>query len=313
MNPLVQKLQAQIQLLDNIQASDKGHWGVMTPQNMIEHLGSIFYGSANGTGMSLLLPPDQAAKMKARFFGAYYPFPRNVKMPGTQDAPATPPALKYASLEEAKEKCKAAVDNFLTQHQTNPKQATMHGYFGDLTMEEWLPFHLKHVEHHLMQFGALPAADEKITELEKLLYKVYSKVEVDTPAKWGTLNAQQMVEHLGLVFLLSTGRFGLKYKGTPEEAQQYWEKFQASAAPWKDVFPQRAFGKAKPPRNETMEGSKAQLKETFQGYLDFCEANPDSTNSHFFLGNLTVDQWRQVHVKHLQHHLMQFGVLEEVA
>lgn len=311
MDPLVQKLQAHKQLLDNIQASDKGQWGVMSPQNMIEHLGGLFYGSATSTGMSLMLPPDQAAKMKARFFGAYYPFPRNVKMPGEQET-ATAPALKYASLEEAKEKCAAAIDNFLLQHQTNPKNATMHGYFGDLTMEEWLPFHVKHVEHHLMQFGALPAADEKITALEKLLYKVNSQVEVDTPAKWGTLNAQQMVEHLGLVFLLSTGRFGLKYKGTPEDAQNYWERFQASAAPWRNVFPQRAFGKAKPPRNETMEGSKAQLQETFQGYLAYCEANPDSTNSHFFLGNLTVDQWRQVHVKHLQHHLMQFGVLEEV-
>jgi len=313
MNPLVQKLQDRIQLLDNIQADDKGHWGVMTPQNMIEHLGGLFHGSANGTGMTLMLPPEQAAKMKARFFGAYYPFPRNVKMPGEQESPATAPSLRYTSFEEAKEKCKAAVENFLTQHKTNPTQTTMHGYFGDLTMEEWVPFHLKHVEHHLMQFGALPAADEKINELEKLLYKASSQVTVDTPAKWGTLNAQQMIEHLGLIFLLSTGRFGLKYKGTPEDAQRYWDSFQASGAPWRNVFPQTSFGKAKPPRNETMEGSKAQLQQTFQNYLAYCEANPDSVNAHSFLGNLTIDQWRQVHIKHLQHHLMQFGILEEVA
>lgn len=311
MNPLVQKLQARVQLLDQIQENDKGHWGVMSPQNMIEHLGGLFYGSANGTGMSLLMPADKAAKMKARFFSAYYPFPRNVKMPGSQDAPTTPPSLRYASFDEAKQKCKAAIDNFLSQLQTTPQKATMHGYFGDLTLEEWLPFHLKHVEHHLMQFGALPPADEKITELEKLLYKVYTKVDIDTPAKWGTMNAQQMVEHLGLVFLLSTGRFGLKYKGTAEDAQRYWEGFQVSPAPWKKVFPQVTFGEAKPPRNETMEGSKTQLQQTFQKYLAFCEANPDSVNAHFFLGNLTIDQWRQVHVKHLQHHLMQFGILEE--
>ena len=128
----------------------------------------------------------------------------------------------------------------------------MHGYFGDLTMEEWTAFHIKHLEHHLMQFGALPY-DEKIPQLEKLLYKVTSKIPADAPAKWGKMNVHQMIEHLGLVFVLSTGKFDLPYKGTEADAKKYLEGFQASDNPWREVFPATSFGDPKPPRNATIE------------------------------------------------------------
>jgi len=308
MKPLTKKLQDRIQLFDKIQENDKGQWGIMSPQNMVEHVGGLLYATAMGKNLSqLALPTDQAAKMKNRFFGAYYPFPRNVKMPGTQDKPATAPPLRYASLTEAKEKLQGATKKFITQYEANPAQVLIHGYFGDLTMEEWLQFHVKHVEHHLMQFSALPPADDKISQLEKLLYKINTKVMADSPAKFGKMNAHQMIEHLGLVFLLSTGKFDLPYKGTAADAQKYWKGFQEAEKPWLTVFPQVSFGDPRPPRGATIEASKANLQKTFQKYLAYCEEHPAAINAHFFLGNLTVDQWRQVHVKHLAHHLAQFG------
>ena len=313
MNPLITKLQERVKLFDSLQEADKGQWGIMTPQHMVEHLGMLIYETSIGKGIaSLVIPEDQVAKMKGRFFSAYYPIPKNVKMPGTQDEPTVLFPLRYASLEEAKEKLNGAVTNFLAQYESHPEQVSLHGYFGELTMEEWLAFHIKHMEHHLMQFGVLPAADEKITQLEKLLYKVYTKVSADATAKWGKMNAHQMIEHLGLVFVLSTGKFDLPYKGTTEDAAKYWAAFQEAPAPWKTVFPATSFGEPKPPRAATIEASKAGLQKTFQKYLAYCEANPSAVNSHFFLGNLTVDQWRQVHVKHLEHHLRQFGVLEDI-
>ncbi len=313
MNPLITKLQERVKLFDSLQEADKGQWGIMTPQHMVEHLGMLIYETSIGKGIaSLVIPEDQVAKMKGRFFSAYYPIPKNVKMPGTQDEPTALFPLRYASLEEAKEKLNGAVAKFLAQYESHPAQVSLHGYFGELTMEEWLAFHIKHMEHHLMQFGVLPAADEKITQLEKLLYKVYTKVSADATAKWGKMNAHQMIEHLGLVFVLSTGKFDLPYKGTTEDAAKYWAAFQEAPAPWKTVFPATSFGEPKPPRAATIEASKAGLQKTFQKYLAYCEANPSAVNSHFFLGNLTVDQWRQVHVKHLEHHLRQFGVLEDI-
>lgn len=308
MDSAIQKFQERVQLLDTLTSETKGNWGVMDAQNMVEHIGGIFFGTAKGTtNMSLVLPPEQAARAKAGFFSRYYSFPKGVKMPGAQDQPATAPPHRYASFEEALQKCKAASDLFVQACQANPTVTSVHGYFGDLTMEEWLAFHIKHVEHHLMQFGILPY-DEKIPQLEKFLYKINKGIHADTPTKWGKMNAHQMIEHLGLVFVLSTGKFDLAYKGTEEDAQRYWESFQASNDPWKEVFPPTSFGDPKPPRNPTIEASKAALQKTFRKYLAYCEANPEAINSHFFLGNLSVDQWRQVHVKHLQHHARQFGL-----
>lgn len=308
MNPLIQKFQERVQLLDTITPETKRGWGVMSPQNMIEHLGGLIYATAKGkTGMSLAMPPEKAAQMKARFFTSHYPFPRGVKMPGTADKAPTAPPLRYGSFEEALGKLKAASQSFIQQYQEHPEKASMHGYFGDLTNEEWLAFHIKHLEHHLIQFGALPY-DEKIPQLEKLIYKIGKQVQADTPAQWGKMNAHQMIEHLGLVFVLSTGKFKLKYEGTEEEANGYRDGFAASENPWRDVFPTTSFGDPKPTRNATIKESKAALQKTFKKYLAYCEANPEGINSHHFLGNLTVDQWRQVHVKHLQHHARQFGM-----
>ncbi len=308
MDTLIQKFQERVQLLDTITPATKRQWGVMSPQNMIEHLGGLIYATAKGkTGMTLMMPPEQAAKTKSRFFGSYYPFPKGVRMPGSQDKEPTAPTLRYGSFGEALDKLKAASTLFIQQYQNHPEQASMHGYFGDLTNKEWLAFHVKHLEHHLIQFGALPY-DKKIPQLEKLLYKIGKNVQADTPAQWGKMNAHQMIEHLGLVLVLSTGKFDLPYKGTEEAAKGYWDGFQASENPWKDVFPTTSFGDPKPPRNATIEASKAALQQTFKKYLAYCEANPAAINSHFYLGNLSVDQWRQVHVKHLQHHARQFGM-----
>jgi hypothetical protein len=311
MNPQIEKLKSRVALLGNINSDEKGRWGVMTAQNMIEHLGGVFYSTSLGKTGKLMLAPEQASKLKNRFFSAYYPFPQNVKMPGTQDKPTVAPPHRYASFEEALEKLNSALDKFLEALATTPQKPSIHGYFGYLTMEEWLNFHVKHVEHHLIQFRQLPEMDEKIPKIEKSLYKLRTNITADTPAKWGKMNAQQMVEHLGIVFLLSTGKFNIEYKGTQEDAQKYWEDFVKSPQPWKTVFPTVNFTEPRPTRHETIEASLAELWSTWQKYLTYCEENPEAVNAHFFLGNLPVDQWRQVHVKHFEHHLRQFGIIED--
>lgn len=307
MNPLIEKLQSRLNLLQSLTPDSNRLWGVMSPQNVIEHLGGVFYATAKGGEGKLLLAPEVAAKAKVRFFSSYYPFPKEVKMPGTQDQPTVAPPLKYSSLEEALEKLNNAAHFFLKQCEENPQQTTTHGYFGNLKMDEWVAFHIKHIEHHAMQFELLPR-DEKIPELEKLLYKIKTKIHQDSPAQWGKMNAHQMVEHLGATFVFSTGKFDMPYKGSEEDANQKWEEFLKSDAPWKEVFPDINIGDPRPPRKSTIEESKHSLFKSFYKYLEYCEVNPEAVHPHLAMGDRTVDQWRLIHVKHLQHHLRQFGV-----
>ena len=290
-----------------IESEDQRLWGVMRPQNIIEHLGGTFLFVARGKKGKIVLPPETVPKAKARFFSSYYPFPKNVKMPDSQDKPAKAPPLRFASMEEAREKLHTAVQFFLKKLEDQPEQTATHGYFGDLNMQEWLQFQVKHLEHHLQQFGVIDR-DEKIPELEKLLYKIGQHIQADTPAVWGKMNAHQMIEHLSLVFVLSTGKFDFPYAGTEEEARRNWEGFVQSENPWREVFTPNSFGDPKPPRKATIDESKALLRKSFQNYLAYCEENPDAIHPQYYLGNLTVDQWRQVHVKHLKHHMRQFGM-----
>ncbi len=228
-------------------------------------------------------------------------------MAGTQDQPATLRELRYSSLSEAKEKFSGAVQLFNKNMKDDARLSAIHGYFGKLSGEEWLAFHIKHVEHHLMQFDQL-AFDEKIPVLEKMLYKLGKNIQADTPAKFGKMSAHQMIEHLGMVFLLSTGKFDIPYKGTEEDAVTYQQKFTVSDLPFSDVFPQTSHGDPRPTRHADIEDSKKELQKTFAKYLEHCEGHPDATQPHYYLGDISVELWRQLHVKHVQHHLRQFGM-----
>ena len=68
MQTLIQKLQERLQLLNRIESEDQRLWGVMSPQNIIEHLGGVFVLAAKGKKGKVQLAPDVSSKVKARFF-----------------------------------------------------------------------------------------------------------------------------------------------------------------------------------------------------------------------------------------------------
>ena len=102
--------------------------------------------------------------------------------------------------------------------------------------------------------------------------------------------------------------FNMPYKGSEEQAQKIWTAFEKSDNPWIEVFPNINIGDPRPPRKETIEESKVEMRKSFVKYMNYCENNPDGINPHLTLGNLDVEQWRKVHVKHLRHHGRQFGL-----
>jgi len=102
-----------------------------------------------------------------------------------------------------------SVLHFKGHYQANPTDKVQHPYFGLLTFEEWSNFHLRHIEHHLMQFGLLPypltpEMETNLQVIEAKLQKVYNGLTIDHEAKWGMMNAHNLVEHLSMVFLYAT-------------------------------------------------------------------------------------------------------------
>jgi oxepin-CoA hydrolase/3-oxo-5,6-dehydrosuberyl-CoA semialdehyde dehydrogenase len=141
-------------LLMSISEDAVPKWGVMRPQNMIEHVSVTFAISNGKINATVITPPEKIESRKTRFFQAETPFPHGVIAPGTN--PGQPNPLRYASLEEAKSILQQHIERFFKLYAENPDATPSHPFFGPLTQTEWLLFHVKHLRHHLTQFGLLP-------------------------------------------------------------------------------------------------------------------------------------------------------------
>ena len=292
------------------------NWGLMSAQHMVEHLSQLFLLSTGKWGKEFKGEAAKAAKMKANFFSVRYPFPKSIAMPGAKKGEL--PKLSCDNLDAAKALLKESAQKYTAHYATNPADEALHPYFGMLSYADWNNFHDRHIHHHLMQFGLLPEPltpemESHLTQIGQKLQTVYKEVTPDLKAKWGRMNAHQMVEHLALIFIYSTGKFGVPFKGDEAAAKKLWIPFTKTANPIKTVIPQSNIaGDPKPVRNETMEGSKRALKKAFAKYQHYCKENPDAITPHGHLGNITTAQWIFVHFKHVDHHLAQFGVIEEM-
>ncbi|MEM6318930.1 MAG: hypothetical protein AAF960_14755 [Bacteroidota bacterium] len=315
----IEQLKSHFQLIDKgLEVGTKGKWGMMNAQNMVEHLSLIMVASTGKFGKAFKGDEAIAAKKKAIFFSRKYPFPKAAVMPGMKSGQAPPP-LRASTMEESKAMLRKAVDQFVKHCSEHPDDQVGHLYFGMLNMDEWTHFHVRHFEHHLMQFGLLdepltPEMEADLQAIAKKLDVVYEKVTDDCQGKWGMMNAQEMVEHLGMVFVYCTGKFGIPFKGDEVKATAMWEPFLEQPNPWRTVFPQINFTKAPPKlRNETMDRSKRALKKSYYKYIDYCKENPNKKTPHAFLGNISTKQWLKLHLKHIDYHLSQFGIIPELS
>ncbi len=150
-----QDMQAMIDLLETDLSPDLvPRWGIMTPHHLVEHLSLVFIYSTGKFGKEFKGEVERARKIKDRFMQAERPFPKSVPLPGL--APGELRPLREASLEDAKQVLRDSVQRFHQHYAAQPYDQNPHGYLGLMTYDEWQKFHLKHLEHHAIQFGLLP-------------------------------------------------------------------------------------------------------------------------------------------------------------
>ena len=139
-------------LLQQLTTESKPLWGMMSAQNMIEHLGMLFYVSTGKPNVNISTPADRIERVLA-FLMSEKTFQRNVKVP---DLPAnkTMP-LKYKDLAEAHEKLMQQINAFYAAFEGEKSTTTAHPVFGMLNLAQWEQFHRKHSQHHLRQFALL--------------------------------------------------------------------------------------------------------------------------------------------------------------
>jgi hypothetical protein len=140
-----------ISLLKNLKDDEKGNWGKMNAQQMVEHLSNFFKVSTQKIRFSLTTPAEHLPKYK-EFLMSDKEFRENTKAPVL---PEEPLPLEYSNMNEAMDDLKRSVDDFFNFFKNDPSKTTLHPAFGDLNFTEWVQLHHKHVTHHLKQFGLL--------------------------------------------------------------------------------------------------------------------------------------------------------------
>jgi hypothetical protein len=129
---------------------------------------------------------------------------------------------------------------------------------------------------------------------------------------WGKMNAQQMVEHLGQLFIISNGKFAVPpLTAAPEAIVAAHHRFFVENQPFPKNFRVAALGSEPAPvRFADLATAKAKLLTEKQRFDEFFAQNPTAKPLHPLFGALTHSEWAIFHTRHISHHFAQFGLIE---
>ncbi len=135
-------------------------------------------------------------------------------------------------------------------------------------------------------------------------------IHTDHQPQWGSMNAQQMIEHLQTLFSISNGKNEAPAAADLEKMAYRKSRFFEKYMP----MPKNFQSVAKPGERLTyadMETAKTHLMQDFERFHYYLIEHPDIHPLHPYFGPLNYDEWVQFHARHIRHHFTQFGLLEE--
>jgi hypothetical protein len=140
-----------IPLLKKLKGDEKGNWGVLSAQGMIEHMTNSI---AEGWGrIKQPMQTPEAFLEKARSFA----LGEKEFKPGTKNSlmSETPAPLRKANIGEALAELEDEIKNFVDHHHKNPGAIIQNPFFGNFNYDEWIHLLHKHAVHHLKQFNLI--------------------------------------------------------------------------------------------------------------------------------------------------------------
>jgi hypothetical protein len=126
-------------------------------------------------------------------------------------------------------------------------------------------------------------------------------------ARWGKMSSTEMLTHMNDAFRICLGM-----KSAIDKSNFFWNKIAFPVAVYLlPGFPKNAA--TAPELNQRVQGSSPRDFYTELEFLKkmmdvFNEREETKMKPHPMFGKLTKEQWRDLLVKHLNHHLNQFGV-----
>ncbi len=145
--------------------------------------------------------------------------------------------------------------------------------------------------------------------LENVL-NLLNQLKADSKPQWGTMSAQQMIEHLSDLFYIALGEKSVTLV-TPEEKLPKLHAFIESEDPMPRNFKAPFVTDNSPLRHEELELAIDEFVELYLRFEDEFEENPSKITVHPIFGPLNYTQWCRLNQKHLTHHFLQFGLITD--
>lgn len=151
---------------------------------------------------------------------------------------------------------------------------------------------------------------EKENFLRTKLVTYLQRLDPSTPARWGKMNVQQMIEHYsGDGVRNASGRLKFDTIITPPETLERYREFLMSDKPFKENTMNPLMGESpSPPRYATIQAAIGALQQELIYFFEAYEKNPQLIIRNPIFGDLNFEQNVQLLYKHALHHLRQFGV-----
>lgn len=151
----MKKLTELVELVKGITGEESAEWGKMEIQHMLEHLILMMKISTEKLNVNLLVEESKIDFYKELVLQDK-PFEKNLNNPLLGEEPSQ---LIFGNVEIAKKKFIDEFNNFEEFFTNQNGKKTLHPLLGYITKEEWTKYHIKHLSHHLVQFGLYEYGD----------------------------------------------------------------------------------------------------------------------------------------------------------
>jgi len=156
-----------------------------------------------------------------------------------------------------------------------------------------------------------------MTEQQVLFLKdeapdLLQNLSASAAAKWGVMNAQEMVEHLTDFFDISHEKIAMPLVTPVEHLPQYKafiysdKEFRPNTKAPVEIIGDKPF----PLRCDNLDDAKEKLVTSINKFFLHFEDNAGKTTLHPVFGLLNFEDWVLLHGKHVRHHFRQFGLLD---
>jgi len=143
--------------------------------------------------------------------------------------------------------------------------------------------------------------------LEREFIPTVQQINSSVEPRWGKMTVQQMVEHVSMIFKVSTNKIAFPATTAAEHLPKYRE-FLLSEKEFRENT-KAPFLPSEPLATQcsTMQEALTDLEAEVNHFFSYFKDDPERKTLHPVFGQLNFAEWVQFHHKHVKHHMKQFG------